>query len=144
MQTKSVLIVAADPEVRDALSRRHRDAGYGVLEASGELEGLEKANLDQPSVIVVRVDDHAFDGWTTVKRLGESPRTERIPVVAVSAAPSPGEERTAGLLGCSGLALLEPDPGAVVAVTLATVGEPSGRADRDRPPRIIRRRYARR
>lgn len=144
MQTKSVLIVATDPDVRDDLSRRLRDAGYGVLEGTGELEALERASLDQPSLIVVRVDDDAFDGWTTVKRLGESPRTERIPVVAASAAPSAGEERTAALLGCAAVAALDPDPEAVVAVTRSTVGEPATNASRNWPPRVVRRRYARR
>jgi CheY-like chemotaxis protein len=92
-------------------------------------------------LIVVRVDEPALDGWTTIKRLGESPRTERIPVVAVSAAPSPGEQRTAALLGCSGLACLEP-VARVVKLTLDVAGKPVARHARDRPPRVIRRRYA--
>lgn len=143
MQTKSVLIVAADSGARGALAQGHRDGGYLAFEAGTELEALEKASLDQPSLIVVRVDDGGIDGWTTIKRLGESPRTERIPVVAVSAAPSAGEERTAALLGCSGLASLEPIA-SVVGLTLAAVGEPLTRDARRMPPRVIRRRYARR
>jgi CheY-like chemotaxis protein len=143
MQTKSVLIVAADPDVRGALANGHREGGYAALEAGTELEALEKASLDQPSLIVVRVDDAGLDGWTTIKRLGESPRTERIPVVAVSAAPSSGEERTAALLGCSGLASVEPIA-SVVELTKSRVGEPATGTPRDKPPRVIRRRYARR
>lgn len=141
MQTKRVLIVGTDPDARGALAQGHRDAGYLTLEAATELVALEKANLEQPSLIVVRVDEQALDGWTTIKRLGESPRTEGIPVLAVSAAPSSGEQRTAALLGCSGLAPLEPVE-ALVTLTLGAVGKPVARHATSRTPRVIRRRYA--
>lgn len=141
MQTKRVLIVGADFDARDALAQGHRASGYVALEAATELDALEKASLDQPSLIVVRVDEQTLDGWTTIKRLGESPRTDSIPILAVSAAPSPGERRTAALLGCRELAPLQP-VATVVKRTTEAVGEPEVRNAADLPPKIIRRRFA--
>ena len=84
MYRKTVLVVVADDDARAGLVQALTQVGYGTFEAGNGMDALERASLDQPGLIFVDLGlDDGMDGWTTVKFLSDSPRTEAIPVVVL-------------------------------------------------------------
>ena len=102
MVRKNVLVVTADAGTRKKLTEAVLSRGYGVLEAAGGRPAVARASLDLPSLVCIDVDLPDRKGWLAIKLLRESPRTEGIPVVVVSAAGSEGDRGKASLLGCAG------------------------------------------
>lgn len=141
MDTKKVLLVVGDPAIRSTLASALRAGGYGVFEAGAGMEALERASLDRPGLVLVDLGlDDEIDGWTLIKHLGDSPRTETIPVVAVSESGADGDLKRASMVGCRAL-VLQGDPAAAVAAARAVLGEPTTPVPPETPPGVMRRRY---
>lgn len=141
MYTKRVLVVTSDPHVRTNLAAALRGGGYGVFEAGNAIDALERAGLDAPGLVLVDVNlSGEPDGWTLVKLLSDSPRTEDIPVVLLSDTVTEGDLRKASLLGCRGV-VQDTDPAATVAAARSVLGEPRTDVAPETPPGVLRRRY---
>jgi DNA-binding response OmpR family regulator len=56
-----------------------------VLEASDGTTGLEQARAEQPDVILLDVMMPGVDGWQIAEQLLDDPRTERIPIIFLTA-----------------------------------------------------------
>jgi two-component system, cell cycle response regulator DivK len=67
-------------------------AGFRTLEAQDGTEGIALANEHLPDVILMDLQLPDMDGTDAALALGGSARTERIPVVALSAVPLEGGE----------------------------------------------------
>lgn len=85
---------------RDMLRRRLEKKGYEVMEAGDGAEGIQKAqrrtrgpDSDGPSYAGV-------DGWEAARRLKSDDRTERIPIIAVTAQAIPGDREKSLECGC--------------------------------------------
>ncbi len=144
MYTKTVLVVVEDADVRATLADALRSSGYGVFEARGGMEAVETSSLQGPDLVLIDLDlEDGVDGWTAVKFLGESARTESIPVVVLSEGNRDGDLRRAALLGCRAL-VARTDPAAAVAAARAVLGAPMADVAPETPSGVIRRRYRRR
>jgi CheY-like chemotaxis protein len=68
-------------------------AGLTVVEASNGREAIELANEMMPAVIVMDLTLPVMDGWEALRVLKGDPRTQGIPVVALTGhtLSSPGE-----------------------------------------------------
>lgn len=140
---ETVLVTAGDRELRASLAAAVSAAGFAASSAGGGMEALEQAGLHQPGLIVVALDLAEMDAWTVIKLLGESPRTEWIPVVLVSSSPTESERRKAQLLGCRDL--VSADAPQVLAEAVSRVLGPARTVDPGQTPHgVIRRRYWRR
>ena len=83
---KPYILVVDDNRMTTKLLRRYLEAnGYEASEAYDGIECLEKVAERAPDAIVLDVMMPRLDGYETVKRLRESPTTDRIPVVIVTA-----------------------------------------------------------
>ncbi len=83
---KPYILVVDDNRITTKLLRRYLEAnGYEASEAYDGIECLEKVAERAPDAIVLDVMMPRLDGYETVKRLRESPATDRIPVVIVTA-----------------------------------------------------------
>lgn len=83
---KPYILVVDDNRITTKLLRRYLEAnGYEASEAYDGIECLEKVAERSPDAIVLDVMMPRLDGYETVKRLRESPATDRIPVVIVTA-----------------------------------------------------------
>jgi DNA-binding response OmpR family regulator len=56
-----------------------------VLEASDGTTGFEQARAEQPDVILLDVMMPGVDGWQIAEQLLDDPRTERIPIIFLTA-----------------------------------------------------------
>ncbi|MBK9248124.1 MAG: response regulator [Ignavibacteria bacterium] len=83
---KPYLLVVDDNRITTKLLRRYLEAnGYEASEAYDGIECLEKVAERMPDAIVLDVMMPRLDGYETVKKLRESPGTDKIPVVIVTA-----------------------------------------------------------
>jgi PAS domain S-box-containing protein len=84
-EISSVLIVDDTPANRqlvvEALGRR----GYRVLVAQDGEEGIERARLVQPDLILLDVRMPGIDGFETCRRLKADPEVQEIPVIFMTA-----------------------------------------------------------
>jgi CheY-like chemotaxis protein len=83
---KPYILVVDDNRITTKLLRRYLEAnGYEASEAYDGIECLEKVAQRAPDAIVLDVMMPRLDGYETVRRLRESPTTDKIPVVIVTA-----------------------------------------------------------
>lgn len=81
-----------------------------VIDASTGLEGIEKATLENPDVILLDVMMPTMDGPTTLAALKENPITKKIPVIFLTAKAMPAELERLKALGAKGVLTKPFDP----------------------------------
>jgi DNA-binding response OmpR family regulator len=80
-----VLVIDDEAPIR-LLCRVNLEAeGMHVTEASDGPSGLEKARAESPDVILLDVMMPGLDGWHVAEQLLDDPRTNRIPIVFLTA-----------------------------------------------------------
>jgi two-component system sensor histidine kinase/response regulator len=82
---KTILIVDDVPANLEVVSRQLENHGYRAVVAQGGEEGLERAGLVQPNLILLDVLMPGMDGFETCRRLKASANTRDIPVIFMSA-----------------------------------------------------------
>lgn len=96
----SVLLVEDDLDGRRLCAEWLTGAGFHVQEAHNGLQALERALEARPDVVVTDLHIPGIDGFELTRRLKRDPRTQGIPVVAVTGfvtfASDPGRAERAG------------------------------------------------
>ena len=92
METKKILVIEDDPEMRLALQIRLKANNYSVVFAVDGVSGVAEARKHTPDLILLDLGLPAGDGFTVLERLQAIPALAPIPVVVVS-----GRDRTASL-----------------------------------------------
>ena len=82
------------------LSTRLRRKGYDVLIARDGNEGVAAALENLPDLIIMDLVLPEVDGWEATRRLKADPKTNHIPIIAVSASAMSGDEVAAFEAGC--------------------------------------------
>lgn len=95
-----ILLVEDNAMNRDMLSRRLRRRGYEVVIAVNGEEGLQKANLERPDVILMDIGLPGMDGYALTRKLKEDARTAPIPVLALTAHAMAGDREKSLAAGC--------------------------------------------
>jgi CheY-like chemotaxis protein len=88
--SRKILLVDPDPASARALGPPLRRLGYKVHAVRDGSRGLQLAILRSPDLILLDERAPLVDPRTFVRILRANPRTERIPVVILSASPEPG------------------------------------------------------
>jgi two-component system, OmpR family, phosphate regulon response regulator PhoB len=80
-----VLVIDDEPPIR-LLCRVNLEAeGMAVVEAPDGPTGLEQAREEQPDVVLLDVMMPGLDGWRVAEQLLEDERTNRIPIIFLTA-----------------------------------------------------------
>jgi len=82
---KRILIVEDDPMIRDMLSRRLNTEGYDVICATDGAQGVQRARVDRPDLIVMDIGLPVLNGWQATHRIRSMPTTQTIPIIALTA-----------------------------------------------------------
>jgi two-component system cell cycle response regulator DivK len=82
---KRILIVEDDPMIRDMLSRRLNTEGYDVICATDGAQGVQRARVDRPDLIVMDIGLPVLNGWQATHRIRSMPTTQAIPIIALTA-----------------------------------------------------------
>ena len=86
-EPRMVKVLVADDEkgIRELLADTLGEAGYDVIEASDGAEALDMASKEHPDIILMDVIMPVMDGLQALGKLRESPSTESIPVILLTA-----------------------------------------------------------
>jgi DNA-binding response OmpR family regulator len=75
-----ILVVDDEIHILKIIDYKLRTAGYTVIAATDGLEGLEKARVEQPDLILLDVMMPRMDGFQALEALKRDPTTKAIPV----------------------------------------------------------------
>ena len=78
---------------RYVLRRLLADTPYGIIEASGALEGLRRAREERPQVVFLDLTMPEMSGFEALERLKSDPATHDIPVIIITSKTLGYEER---------------------------------------------------
>jgi len=98
---KLILIVEDDRLSMTLLSDFLHAHGYRVLKTSEGLEAINLARDEQPDLILMDIRLPGMSGFDVTRLLKQDGQTKLIPVIAVTAFATPGDETTAVESGCA-------------------------------------------
>ena len=100
MSTKHILIIDNEQYIQEvAQICLETVAGWQVTTASSGQEGLEKAAIEQPDLILLDVMMPDMDGPTTFQHLQANAATQQIPVILLTAKVQASDRRRYTELG---------------------------------------------
>lgn len=95
-----ILLVEDNEDNRDMLSRRLERKGFVVTFAIDGQDGVNKAKIELPDLILMDMSLPVIDGWEATRRLRASPETANIPVIALTAHAMSSDREKAIKAGC--------------------------------------------
>lgn len=99
MAHKKILVIDDAEFNRDLLVQLLADNYQVIVAADGE-QGLQKAALEQPDLILLDLGLPGISGWETSRRFKADERFQHIPVIAVTSHAMVGDEARAREAGC--------------------------------------------
>ena len=115
----TILVVDDNPPTRYSTTRVLRAAAFAVVEAGTGHEALARAKSD-PDLIILDVHLPDMDGFEVCRRLRESPRTARTPVIHLSATFVNDDHKVRGLdAGADGYLTHPVEPPVLIATVNA-------------------------
>ncbi len=97
----SKILVVEDNEMnRDVITRRLRRKGFEIAVAVDGVEGMDVALKEQPDLILLDLSLPRVDGWALARLLRAEPRTQRIPIIALTSHAMVGDRQKAIRAGC--------------------------------------------
>jgi CheY-like chemotaxis protein len=82
------------------LRRRLAKHGYEMIVAEDGQKGIETALREKPDLILMDLSLPVLTGWEAAQQLKQSPQTQDIPIIALSAHALEGERDKAMAAGC--------------------------------------------
>lgn len=95
-----ILLVEDHEMNRDMLCRRLRRRNHEVIEAGSAEEGIELAITWQPDLILMDMSLPGMNGWEATSKLKCDMRTEKIPIIGLSAHAMSGDRQRGLKAGC--------------------------------------------
>lgn len=102
-----ILLVDDEPDQIEMYRYTLEDVGFVVSSANTGGDAIARACEVRPDLIVLDVRLPDMTGWDVCALLRTDPRTERIPVLILTAAAAPSLASDATSVGCAGF-LLKP------------------------------------
>ncbi len=92
MSQKTILAIDDEPDVLDFLALVLEKSGYRAVTAPNGTEGLIRAHVEQPDLILLDIMMEKMDGWETLRLLQLDDESRDIPVVILSARAEPKDK----------------------------------------------------
>jgi PAS domain S-box-containing protein len=99
-ERRAVLVVDDNATNRTLVRDLLAPPGFEVLEAEGGQRALEIAATEKPALVLMDVLMPDMDGYEATRRLRQTPRPERLVIIASSASVSEAERRQCAEAGC--------------------------------------------
>jgi CheY-like chemotaxis protein len=99
---KKILVVEDNPDVLVIIQTALRERGYDAVTANGGEEALEKVKVEDFDLILTDLAMPKVSGVDLIRAFKNSPRTWRIPIVAVTAHWTDQISVSASAAGCDG------------------------------------------
>ena len=95
-----ILLIEDNEQNRDALARRLQRRGYDVIMAADGQQGIAMAQSELPDLILMDLNLPDVDGWEATRIIKETPKTQAIPIMAMTAHAIAGDQERALQAGC--------------------------------------------
>jgi CheY-like chemotaxis protein len=95
-----ILLVEDNEMNRDMLSRRLERRGFTILIAVDGAQGVAMARSEAPQLILLDMSLPVLDGWEAARQLKADPKTQAIPIIALTAHAMAGDREKALEAGC--------------------------------------------
>ncbi|OGC07604.1 hypothetical protein A2230_02290 [candidate division WOR-1 bacterium RIFOXYA2_FULL_36_21] len=105
-----ILIVDDEEDIVSALSIRLKAAGYDVIFAYDGMEGLEKARLERPDLILLDIMLPKLDGYKVCRILKFDEKFKHIPIIMITAKFGEDNKKMGGCVGADAYILKPFDP----------------------------------
>ena len=102
MAGEKILIVEDNPMNMELATDLLEIAGFEVCQAENAEDGMEKATLEVPTLILMDVGLPGMDGLTASRVLRGAEATKNIPIVILTAHAMKGDQEKALAAGCAG------------------------------------------
>lgn len=122
MVDKTVLLVEDNEDNRIVYATVLEHYGYRVLEARDGEEGVRVARTEHPDIVLMDISIPVIDGWRATTILKGDPRTNRIPVIALTAHALPEDREKSRSVGCDGYLAKPCEPSRVLAEVRRVLG----------------------
>jgi len=93
---KKILVVDDEPDIVKVLVARLKEQGYAIATAFDGNQAVVQAEQYQPDLIILDIMMPGMDGTEAAQKLKENPKTERIPIIFLSALQTKTEEKKGG------------------------------------------------
>lgn len=131
LQNRRVLIVDDESDLTEALAIRLSSGwGFTVAVAHDGEEGLRKASVFRPDMILLDIAMPHVDGWEMCRRLRDDPETRAVPIVIMTAWSTEDLHRRAQDEGVTKVLLKPADDDELLSVLRAAAGT-------TRPPEAV-------
>ncbi|WP_188907161.1 response regulator [Aureimonas endophytica] len=97
---RRILLVEDHEEIWDFLSRRLKRRGFDVVLAFDGQDGVEKAKVAQPDLILLDMNLPVLDGWTAARTIRADSSIPRMPIIALTAHAMSGDREKTIAAGC--------------------------------------------
>lgn len=84
MESKKVLSIEDDAFLSSLVASKLIEAGFSVITASTGKDGIAKATLEQPNLILLDIMLPDMGGFEILEKLKSAPATKDIPVIILS------------------------------------------------------------
>ncbi len=95
-----ILLIEDNEQNRDALARRLQRRGYDVIMAADGQQGIAMAQSELPDLILMDLNLPDVDGWEATQIIKKIPKTQAIPIMAMTAHAIAGDQERALQAGC--------------------------------------------
>jgi CheY-like chemotaxis protein len=99
---KKILIIEDHADMRELLTWQIELMGFAAVAARQGREGLQKAQSENPILIILDIMMPGMDGWEAARELKASPATKDIPILAATALFRDADLQNCMASGCSG------------------------------------------
>ena len=98
---RKVLVVDDVAENRAVMIDMLSPLGFEMVEAVNGRDGLEKARLERPDLILTDLVMPVMDGWETMRQLRRLSDLKEVPIIAISASVSGGDQASSLTAGAN-------------------------------------------
>ena len=92
MSKKKILAIDDEPDVLDFLKLVLEKSGYEAVTAPNGTDGLIRAHVERPDLVLLDIMMEKMDGWETLRLLKLDEDSRDIPVVILSARAEPKDK----------------------------------------------------
>ena len=82
---RKLLLIDDEPDLREMVKTRLEANKYKVITAGDGTEGLEKAKIEKPDLILLDIMMPGMDGFEVLQKLKQDSETINIPVIVLTA-----------------------------------------------------------